>query len=133
MLLALTLSATLCCTGQSDSRWRLLPDSMVLVPYHELLDAAANRATVNALHRHDRHKVVALASEALALRKALDAERLATEATRKEADMCRSKYRDCTDDLIRQAHRARKPNLQGILLGAGIGLVTGALLFTLAP
>ena len=133
MMLAWMLSATLCCIAQSDSRWRLLPDSTVIIPYHDLLDAAANRATVNALHRHERHKVVALASEAAALRKTIDAERLAIEATRQEADLCRSKYRDCTDDLIREAQKARRPNMQGITLGAGLGVLVTVLLLALVP
>jgi hypothetical protein len=106
---------------------------MVLAPYEDLLKAASYRSITNMQVRQCTRQVHLMGQENTSLRSAIASQKVATDNATAEADLFRARYREAVSDLVQCNNRARKPNLQGILMGAGIGLVTGALLFTLAP
>ena len=105
------------------------PDSMVLVPYQDLLSGATYRIVDREGKRRATMAVASLSSEAQELRKALDAERHAREQAERAGSMLDRRYNECADALLVRQRRSGRPNAQGIALGVLAGAV-GALILT---
>lgn len=122
-LLAILITTSV--AAQTDRRWTLLPDSMAMIPFEDVREAAALRLTSDEMRRSAVLEVIALNGENDRLRKAMTAQTASYLTTTKALETCAKEHAAITRERDRYARKARR---RGVVVAVAVSVAIALIL-----